>query len=283
LTVQELSGAQPVALALDHALRLGSSHDLKTAFREFHLWSVLTGQRSDGQHFSFADQLEFPGFVTETRGLPALSVHRESPVDPLGAAQILLLPQESIGGMRVHFEGDVAADWNVDLLLVSDRGTKHRVPLILSPERRGEVIVPLDHLGEAWLLVRNVGSDDGAAHRYTYFANYEPGFPFEITELRARRHETTRGSVVVAWDTAIEQDLVGFNILRRVEDGETEQTINPVWVPALGGVADETAYRYVDRTAEPGVGYVYRIQGITTTGLSSYSETVNVAPSKQND
>jgi hypothetical protein len=283
LTVEELSGAQPVALALDRALRNGSGDDLGAAFREFHLWSVLTGERSDGHHFTFAEELESPGFVTETRGLPALSVHRESPIDPLGAAQIRLLPQESYGGMRVHFEGDLSADWDVDLVLVNDRGIKHRLPMSLSPERRGEVIVPLDHLHEAWLLVRNTGSDDGAAHRYTYIANFEPGFPFEMTELRARRNRSMRGSVVVAWNTAAEQDLVGFNILRRVEDAEAEQTINPVWIPALGGFADQTSYRYVDRTAEPGVAYVYRIQGITTTGLSSYSETVIVAPARQND
>jgi hypothetical protein len=78
--------------------------------------------------------------------------------------------------------------------------------------------------------------------------------------------------VVVAWDTAIEHDLVGFNILRRAEGSDAEQTVNPVWIPALGGFADETSYRYVDRSAEPGVNYGYRIQGITTSGLSSYSE-----------
>ena len=283
LMVQELSGAQPVALALDRALRRASDHDLGSAFREFHLWSMLTGERSDGHHFTFADRLQFPGFVTQSRGLPALSVHRESPIGALGAAQILLLPQESQGGMRVHFEGDLAADWDVDLVLVNRHGIKHRVTLSLSPERRGEIVVPLDDLREAWLLVRNVGSDDGGAHRYTYLASYEPDFPFEMTELRARRQASRTDRVVVAWDTAVEYDLVGFNILRRVEGGDAEQTINPVWIPALGGFADETSYRYVDRTADPGTSYVYRIQGITTSGLSSYSETVTIEPLTRND
>jgi hypothetical protein len=276
LMVQELSGAQPVALALDRAMRRASDLDLGDAFREFHLWSVLTGERSDDRHFDFASQLRFPGFVTESRGLPALSVHREAPISALGSDQVLLLPQESHGGMRVHFEGDLSADWNVDLVIVNRRGIKHRVPVSLSPERRGEVVAPLDDLQEAWLLVRNVGSDDGAAHRYSYFASYEPGFPFEMSELRVRRQASAEDRVVVAWDTAIEHDLVGFNILRRLEGGDVEQTINPVWIPALGGFADETSYRYVDRTAEPGVSYVYRIQGITTSGLSSYSEPTTI-------
>jgi hypothetical protein len=89
--------------------------------------------------------------------------------------------------------------------------------------------------------------------------------------------------VVVAWDTAAEYDLVGFNILRRVANGDEEQTVNPVWIPALGGFADETSYRYVDRTARPGVSYVYRIQGITTSGLSSFSEPFTVEPLTPND
>lgn len=278
LMVQELSGVQPMALALDRAVRRASDHDLATAFGEFHLWSVLTGVRSDGHHFTFADRLEFPGFATQSRGLPALSVHGESPVGALGATQILLLPQESHGGMRVHFEGDLTADWNVDLVLVSQRGVKHRVPLALTTERRGEIIVPLGDLHEAWLLVRNVGSDDGGAHRYTYLATYEPDFPFEMSDLYARRQDASPDRVVVAWDTEVERDLVGFNILRRVEHGDAEQAVNPVWIPALGGFSDETSYRYVDRTAEPGVSYVYRIQGITTSGLSSYSEPVATEP-----
>lgn len=283
LMVQELSGAQPVALALDRAVSLASDQDLAGAFREFHLWSVLTGDRSDNHHFSFAAQLQFPGFVTESHGLPALSVHRESPVGALGGAQILFSPQEARGGMRVHFEGDLSADWDVDLVLVSERGVKHRVPVPLSPERRGEVIAPLDDLHEAWLLVRNVGSDDGAAHRYSYFASYEAGFPFEMNELRARRQASSDGRVVVAWDTAIEHDMVGFNILRSVEGSDAEQTINPVWIPALGGFADETSYRYVDRSAKPGVDYVYRIQGITTSGLSSYSEPTPIESLNRHD
>jgi hypothetical protein len=283
LMVQELSGVQPMAVALDRAVRRASDHDLAGAFGEFHLWSVLTGERSDGHHFTFADRLQFPGFVTQARGLPALSVHRESPIGALGATQILLLPQESQGGMHIQFEGDLTADWGVDLVLVNRRGIKHRVPLSLTPERRGEVVVPLDDLDEAWLLVRNVGSDDGGAHRYTYLASYEPGFPFEVIELRARRQTSTKDAVVVAWDTAVEHDLVGFNILRRVEHGDTEQTLNPVWIPALGGFSDETSYRYVDRTAEPGVNYVYRIQGITTAGLSSYSEPVPIEPLPRSD
>lgn len=283
LLVEELSGAQPVALALDSAVRRASDQDLGSAFREFHLWSVLTGERSDERHFSFAAQLPFPGFVTESRGLPALSVHRESPIAAMGGAQILLLPQESRGGMRVHFEGDVSADWDVDLVIVNRLGVKHRVPVPVSPERRGEVIAPLDDLHEAWLLVRNVGSDDGAAHRYSYFASYEPAFPFEMSELRAQRQATHEDRVVVAWDTATEHDLVGFNILRRVEGGDVEQTINPVWIPALGGFSDETSYRYVDRSAAPGVDYVYRIQGITTSGLSSYSEPTNTDSLTRND
>jgi len=128
--------------------------------------------------------------------------------------------------------------------------------------------------------VRQTASDDGTPRHYTYSTHHERYFPFSLSAIRAERAENGRG-VVVGWDTAVEQDLVGFNILRRRTDaGEApEQVVNPVWVPALGIPGDETSYRFVDPTARPDAEYTYRVQGITRTGLSAYSDTVAVTPS----
>ena len=71
-----------------------------------------------------------------------------------------------------------------------------------------------------------------------------------------------------------DRDLIGFNILRAREDGGIEQVVNPVWIPALGEANEPTYYRFADRVAaEPGV-YEYRIQAITTDGLTSLSDPV---------
>ena len=55
-------------------------------------------------------------------------------------------------------------------------------------------------------------------------------------------------------------------------------TINPVWIPALGDAATPTSYRFVDLSATPGQGYVYRIQGITRDGLTSLSDPISFVP-----
>ena len=79
-------------------------------------------------------------------------------------------------------------------------------------------------------------------------------------------------------ETATEQDLVGFNVLRVRESGGDEVAINPVWIPALGNHTQQTAYHYLDATAQPGVAYVYRVQGITRRGLTRESDAIIVRP-----
>jgi hypothetical protein len=280
VTIEELAASSSPAAALDRALRRASALDLESAFREFHVWAVLTGARADGRHFDFASRVEAPPFAATANGVMALSLEREPPLGPLGAAQIRLVPQQASGGLRVRFEGEFGARWDADLIVLGRGGEMHRVALPLGPEGRGEVAVPLNQASELWLLVRQTASDDGTPRHYTYSTHHERDFPFSLSAIRAERAENGRG-IVVGWDTAVEQDLVGFNILRRRTDvGEApEQVVNPVWVPALGVSGDETSYRFVDPTARPDAEYTYRVQGITRTGLSAYSDTVAVTPS----
>ena len=87
---------------------------------------------------------------------------------------------------------------------------------------------------------------------------------------------TGKRGVELRWETLSEQDLVGFNVLRSREDGGVAVAVNPVWIPALGDRMNSTAYHYLDATAEPGIAYVYRIQGITKHGLTRRTEAVVV-------
>jgi hypothetical protein len=183
------------------------------------------------------------------------------------------------GGLRLRFEGEFDVRWEVDLLLVDPRGQVHRLPLPLSAEGRGEITVPLDHVAEALMLVRNLEGESAPAQRYTYSAHHERSYPVDLIDFAATRQPRSDRGIVVSWQTVTEQDLVGFNILRRRSDGTGESVVNPVWVPALGLLTGElTSYQFVDRSAEPDAAYHYRIQAITRTGLSSYSDAVFVAP-----
>lgn len=278
LTLEELARGGPAAAALDLALRRGAGENLHGAFREFQIWSLLVGARSDGRHFSFAERLDSPVFAGVSEGLPALSVRADAPIAPWGAAQVLLRPDTGDGGLRVHFEGDFFTRWEADLLLISERGRLHRLPLTLSPGWRGEVTVPLSGLREAVLLIRNLGDDDGVARRYTWAADRERGYPFELGALEA--HWMTRGTpgAMVAWETRSEQHLLGFNIVRTREDGAEPVKVNPVWIPAVGEESETTSYEFLDVTARPGEPYWYRVQGITPHGLTSESEPTPLAP-----
>lgn len=273
VTAEELAQGGSTEAALDRALSRVSDDDLAAAFREFHLWSVLVGPRADLYHFKFAASLEAPRFASTAEGLPALSVQSDPAIAPWGGTQIRIVPDDAEGGLGVRFEGEFRASWEVDLLLTDATGTMRRLALELTPEGWGEVTVPLDGVVEALLLVRNVGSEDGAPHRYTYAAHRERAYPLEIVSFAARH----RGdSVDIHWETSSEQELVGFNVLRVRENGGAEVVVNPVWIPALGNLDERTSYQIEDRGVEAGVTYIYRVQAITVDGLTSLSEPVVV-------
>lgn len=273
MTLEELAHGGSELAALDRAVRRASSGDLASAFREFHLWTLLTGERNDGHHFSFGGELPSPEFASTPDGLPALSVQADPALAPLGAAQVLLTPHRRDGGLRIHFEGEFAGRWEADLLIVGADGTLHRLALSLEGDERGEKTIPLDGLSEAILLIRNVGGEADGARRYTFSAHRDDSFPFEMEILEA----TDQGpeGVLVSWETSSEQQLIGFNLLRYRDGRGRPVIVTPVWVPALGDPATATAYHFLDRGAEPGASYVYRVQGITSDGLTSLSGRVS--------
>lgn len=274
VTIGELAAGGSVAEALDRALARVSDDDLRAAFREFHLWTILVGPRSDRWHFSFAGDLDATSFASSADGLPALSVHSDPSVAAWGATQVLIRPGTQNGGLHIRFEGEFASRWEADLLLVGTNGELRRLPVELSSDGHGETTLPLDGLAEALLLVRNLGDEAAAPRRYTYAAHHARGYPFELVRLEAAPLGRADEGIDIAWQTASEQQLIGFNILRVRETGGPEVVVNPVWIPALGNRSNSTSYHYLDRTADPDAVYLYRLQGITTHGLTRLSDPV---------
>jgi len=274
VTVQELAQGGAVEVALDRALARFSGDDLAAAFREFHLWSILVGSRADQFHFSFAERLAEPRFASEASGLPALSVQADPALAAWGATQIRIVPDSNDGGLDLRFEGELTAGWEADLLLIDETGILRRLAIDVSSEGWGRSTVPLDGVAEVLLLVRNVGSEDRTAHRYSYAAHRVRGFPFEISTLEARPIGGAGDGIDITWETTSESRLIGFNVLRVREDGGSEVVANPVWIPALGDRARPTSYHFLDRDVDPGASYIYRVQGITMDGLTSTSDPV---------
>jgi hypothetical protein len=117
--------------------------------------------------------------------LPALSIQSDPEIGPMGSAAVQMRPDDRSGGLTIRFEGDLAARWAADLLLVLDDGELHRVPLILDADDAGEMSVPLQDVREVLLLVRNLDGEGRPARRYSWAAHFEPGFPTEFGALRA--------------------------------------------------------------------------------------------------
>jgi len=274
-TVRELAGGLPVAAALNRGVQQATGDSLSDAFREFHLWSLLVGPRSDRRHFSFAAGISPPPFASTADGLPALSIQSDPAVAPLGATQVQLNPEDGSEGLRVRFEGEFSGGWEADLVLLREDGTKHRLPLTIS-DGKGETTVPLQGVASAWLLIRNLEALEGSPRRYVYAAHREKGYPYELASLEASASDKPGSGIHISWETAAERGLVGFNILRKREEGGLNMVVNPVWIPALGGLDMPTVYHFVDRSAEPDVTYIYRIQAITPDGLTTLSEPVPI-------
>jgi hypothetical protein len=277
LAVEELGRGGSDQAALDRAMRRATGDTLDAALREYQVWSLLVGSRADGRHFSFARQLPGPTFAASLDSLPALSIQSDPEIGPMGSALVQMRPGERNGGLTIRFEGDLAARWAADLLLVLDDGELHRVPLPLDADDAGEISVPLQDVREVLMLVRNLDGEGRPARRYSWAAHFEPGFPTEFGTLRADPAGVD-GGALVSWETSSERGLLGFNVLRARSDRGDSVRVNPVWIPSLGESGSPASYSFFDATAEPGVAYRYRIQAVTLEGLASRSEAVALTP-----
>ena len=277
LAVEELGRGGSDQVALDRAMRRATGDTVDAALRDFQVWSLLVGPRDDLRHFSFAARLPGPAFAASVEALPALSVQADPEIGPMGQAAVLLRPGERTGGLGIRFEGDLAARWAADLLLVRDDGELQRVPLALDAEDAGEVSVPLQDIREVLLLVRNLDAEGRPARRYSWAAHFEPGFPAEFGALHAEPAGPD-GGALVSFETSSESGLLGFNVLRARSDRSEATRVNPVWIPSLGETSGRASYSFFDATALPGVAYRYHIEAVTLLGLASRSEAVALDP-----
>jgi hypothetical protein len=277
LAVEELGRGGSDQAALDRAMRRATGDTIEAALRDYQVWSLLVGPRDDGRHFSFAARLPGPVFAASAEALPALSIQSDPEVGPMGQAAVLLRSTEPTGGLTVRFEGDLAARWAADLLLVRNDGALHRVPLALDAEDAGALSVPLQDVREVLLLVRNLDAEGRPARRYSWAAHFEPGFPAEFGALHAESAGPD-GGALVSWETSTEQGLLGFNVLRARSGGGEASRVNPVWIPSMGASSGPASYSFFDATAVPGVAYRYLVEAVTLLGLKSQSEAVALVP-----
>ncbi|MBN1811400.1 MAG: carboxypeptidase regulatory-like domain-containing protein [Anaerolineae bacterium] len=100
--------------------------------------------------------------------------------------------------------------------------------------------------------------------------DYYDGPPTAVT-LAAFSAEWDGGVVLVAWETALEIDTVGFNVWRSTSAGGGYVQINEVLIPAesLGGVMGGF-YEVVDTGVTPSTVYTYKLEELEVGGRRNW-------------
>lgn len=102
-----------------------------------------------------------------------------------------------------------------------------------------------------------------------------PEYPAVIASSRAG---WVGGGVELAWETSRHQDLLGWVVERREEEvGEPEGAVLRETLPAATDAESATGYLWLDRDAEPGRRYRYRVLALTTDGLLGEAFAASVA------
>jgi hypothetical protein len=78
----------------------------------------------------------------------------------------------------------------------------------------------------------------------------------------------------VRWRTASEVDLVGFNLYRSQRGSAAK--LNRALIPS-GGTPTGRAYAFIDRRAQRGATYTYRVQAVSLGGTRTWLGTTVAA------
>jgi hypothetical protein len=134
-------------------------------------------------------------------------------------------------------------------------------------------------LGQGWYAVGLIDRDASS----TYYINFdgwnEPNPPYLIVnyqyitpvELTSFNASAKDGSVILNWTTATETNNRGFEIERKLINGEYQKV---GYVPGFGTTTEPKIYFYSDNDLNAGI-YLYRLKQIDFDGSFSYSNEVN--------
>jgi hypothetical protein len=137
------------------------------------------------------------------------------------------------------------------------------------------------HDGGPWQEVipssRDTNANTLTVAGVTEFSDWQMGdSPPTAVTLASFTAKWDGDEVVVAWETVLEIDTVGFNLWRSAtRDGEY-QRVNEMLIPAesLGGV-EGGFYETVDTDVTPGATYYYRLEEVEVGGASNWHGPVS--------
>jgi hypothetical protein len=263
--------ADPVQAA-DTVLGRESGLPAGTAFRELALWSLFTGDRDDGAHFSAARAMPPAAMEVVGPALP-LQVGPIDPVEPLGSLAFRLPAEPARGSLALELQargGRPAADLLV--FYQSEGGRPVLVPVDLT-QGTARLDLPWGQAREAWIVLRNEArTSDAGATTFEMHGALDASAPYDLASLTA---DPIGHTVVLSWTTAAEKGLVGWNLYRSEQPSGPFIRLNGVAVPAYGDSDSDTGYLYVDDRARPNRRYYYLVEGINSLGLFERSHVAS--------
>lgn len=215
-------------------------------------------------------------FVLEPASLPIHETISARAPEPWGMALLRFDASEIIGGLHLELQAQPGAPWVASALLVpygSDIPNS-RVTLARFPDGRAEVTIPTSDVAEVILVVANLGQPGRLL--FSVAATTDGAFPFVLEDVRAT---PTAEGVRVSWDTAREEDVFGWRVLRTEADGEAFRPLGQILAPSvsLGQGQGGGEYRFVDTAVEAGRVYYYMVQAITSVGLLGSTHVVSAS------
>jgi hypothetical protein len=239
---------------------------LADAFSEYTLWLLLSGDRNDGRHFTFADRMAGVPFSGEYSAYPAAEIQTTPMLSSFGAAFLRFSADGEQGGVRINFEGASPGLFQAQLLLTPRKEDAPLVRAVVSvdPRGHGSIGIPWATFSEAVLIIGNVGRGAEPA-AYSFFARPDPTFPFEVTAFSA---QADGSDVRVTWETQSEDGLFGWIVYRSEPLDGAPRRVNDLIVPAIGDGDGPVSYQYLDNGVRAGGTYFYSLVGVTRDGLT---------------
>jgi hypothetical protein len=260
-------GLDPLQAA-DRVLQEMAGVSLADALREYAAWNLFTGERDDGLHYSFGRAFPAADLTLVGPGLP-LVLGPVEPIEGMGSIAFRLPSDGGVGALDMTLlaeGGDAGADL---LVFYREQGARPvLVPIALEADGRGQISVPWDDAVEAWLILRNTAVMTDEAARFEVRASLDPFAPFDLASFTA---EGAGASISLAWTTASEKGLLGWNVYRARRPTGPFLRLNDIAIPAYGDGTEETGYIFVDGAVRGDRRYYYLIEGLTQSGLTRRS------------
>jgi hypothetical protein len=264
-------GVDPLA-ATEQVLKR-HARSLAEAHREFAAWNLFTGERDDGQHYSFGRALPAAPLVPMGPETP-FQVEPVDPIEPLGAAAYRV-PGD---GRRGSLDLEITAEGGrpaADLLIFYHGGPAQ--PLLaqveFDPAGIGRISLPSADVRETWVVLRNdaLPGAGGDTH-FVLRGSSDPYAPYDLASFTASGSSV---SILLDWTTASEKNLAAWNIYRAETPAGPFTRLNSVAVPAIGDSATDTGYIFLDDYVRGGRRYYYVLEGLTRDGLPQRSHVVS--------